>query len=359
MRRRVARILLLLLGMSAGVGLAELTLTLLPMLDIVAEGSAAWPTIRITVYIAGILFGLLLALLFSHPLIEVISRRVHRMERRMQETPAADVIFGAVGLVLALVIAYLLTQLFSGASLWISIPLGIAVYIVMAYLGISIGSKRWREVPFLRKWMDVGREDPPSEAAERAVVVDTSAIIDGRLLDLYKTGFFRDPLLVPGFVLSELQRIADSADALRRNRGRRGLDMLTYMREEMGIVRISEKDYPEIQEVDTKLLRLAEENKCALMTVDYNLSKVAEVTGITVLNINELASALRPAMLPGEEMTVHIVKEGKEQGQGVAYLEDGTMVVVDNASRRIGQSIPIQVTSVLQTSAGRMIFGKA
>lgn len=190
-------------------------------------------------------------------------------------------------------------------------------------------------------------------------VLDTSALIDGRICDICKAGFLEGELVAPAFVLDELRHIADSADALRRNRGRRGLDVLSRLQEDGHCrVRVEEKDYGELDEVDVKLLRLARDLGGAVITNDYNLNKVAGVTGVPVLNINELAGALRPVVLPGEEMTVHLVREGREPGQGVAYLEDGTMVVVENGRRRVGETLETVVTTVLQTSAGRMIFGR-
>ena len=200
--------------------------------------------------------------------------------------------------------------------------------------------------------------DDPKAACPK--VLDTSVIIDGRILDIWKAGFLEGELVVPGFVLDELRHIADSADALRRNRGRRGLDILNRMQEEMHVpLRVEPRDYDDAAEVDIKLLRLATDLHGAVMTNDYNLNKVAGVAGVPVLNMNDLAGALRPLLLPGEEMTVHIIREGKEPGQGIAYLEDGTMVVVENGRGRVGETLEAEVTTVLQTSAGRMIFSRA
>ena len=191
-------------------------------------------------------------------------------------------------------------------------------------------------------------------------VLDTSVIIDGRILDIGKTGFLEGEMVIPGFVLDELRHIADSADDLRRARGRRGLDVLQKMQEDFGCpVRVMERDENKDDEVDVRLLKLARKIGGAVMTNDYNLNKVAGVTGVPVLNINDLAGALRPQVLPGEEMTVHILREGKEPGQGVAYLNDGTMVVIENGRRRVGETVEAEVTTVLQTSAGRMIFARA
>ena len=190
-------------------------------------------------------------------------------------------------------------------------------------------------------------------------ILDTSAIIDGRIVDICKTGFLEGVLVVSGFVLEELRHIADSPDLLKRNRGRRGLDVLNKIQKEMDIpVQIYEGDFDDIPEVDSKLVRLAKTINGKIVTNDFNLNKVCELQGISVLNINELANAVKPVVLPGEEMLAQIIKDGKEAGQGVAYLDDGTMVVVEGGRRYIGETIEVLVTSVLQTAAGRMIFAK-
>ena len=190
-------------------------------------------------------------------------------------------------------------------------------------------------------------------------VLDTSVIIDGRIADICKTGFVEGPLVIPNFVLEELRHIADSSDALKRAKGRRGLDMLNIIRKELDIeVEISNRDYDDIAEVDDKLVRLAQDLYGCVVTNDYNLNKVATLQGVIVLNINELANAIKPGVLPGEKMVVTVVKDGKEQNQGVAYLDDGTMIVVENGRRFIGETIEVEVTSVIQTNAGRMIFGR-
>jgi uncharacterized protein YacL len=196
-------------------------------------------------------------------------------------------------------------------------------------------------------------------AAPNKVVVDTSAVIDGRIVDIGKTGFILGSLVAPRFVLDELQRIADSPDALRRNRGRRGLEMLAALQKDsLTPVEISEANYPELEEVDAKLVALARDTGAAILTNDYNLNRVAELQGIRVLNINELANAVKAVVHPGEELSVRIIQEGKEPGQGVGYLDDGTMIVVEGGSRFLDQEIGISVTRVLQTVAGRMIFAQ-
>lgn len=217
---------------------------------------------------------------------------------------------------------------------------------------------RWKE---LSQWKvpngDYAKQR--TELKNQLKVLDTSAIIDGRIADLCKTGFLEGVLIVPNFILGELQRIADSAEQLRRNRGRRGLDLLHQMQKENQVaIKILDHDYEESTEVDAKLLRLARELGAKVVTNDYNLNKVAELYGVQVLNINDLSNAIKPVVIPGEEMLVHVLRDGKEFGQGIGYLEDGTMIVVEGGKSYIGSDIVILVTSVLQTSAGRMIFAK-
>jgi len=231
----------------------------------------------------------------------------------------------------------------------------VMVLVLMAYVGLISGAHKG-------EYLDLSAlggifTDRASRKANK--VLDTSVIIDGRVADICKTGFLEGTLVVPHFVLRELQQIADSADSIKRNRGRRGLDILEKVKSVPGItVQILEKDYPEVKEVDLKLIELAKELGAKIVTNDFNLNKVSQLRGVEVLNINELANALKPVVLPGETMKVFILKEGKEYNQGVAYLDDGTMVVVDNARRMIGKTIATQVTSVLQTTAGKMIFGR-
>ena len=202
-------------------------------------------------------------------------------------------------------------------------------------------------------------EAAPSLLDERSVLLDTSVIIDGRIADISRTGFLNGVMLVPRFVLNELQHIADSSDALRRNRGRRGLDILNRMQKDTARpLRITDMEVEEVREVDDKLVVLAKRLKCPILTNDYNLNRVAEIQGVTVLNVNELANAVRLVFLPGETMRIEIIQEGKEVGQGVGYLDDGTMIVVEEGRRFIGNTINVVVTKVLQTAAGRMIFAK-
>jgi uncharacterized protein YacL len=233
--------------------------------------------------------------------------------------------------------------------------LNLFLLIVLPYLGLALGARRgeWLEPARL---VGLFRSAGPER---RYRILDTSVIIDGRIADVCETGFVDGTLVVPQFVLKELQLVADSGDSLKRNRGRRGLDILQKIQKMSGVeVMISDVDFPEVREVDLKLIELARTLQGKIVTNDFNLNKVAQLRGVQVLNVNELANSLKPVVLPGEIMKVFILKEGKEYNQGVAYLDDGTMVVVDNARRMISKTIDIVVTSVLQTTAGKMIFGR-
>ena len=223
------------------------------------------------------------------------------------------------------------------------------------YLGALVALDKGREVNFAG-FIRLLKEQPRAESYK---LLDTSVIIDGRIADITETGFLEGTLVIPQFILRELQHIADSSDPLKRNRGRRGLDILQKIQKKVDIrVEISDMEFPEIREVDNKLVAMAKALNAKIVTNDFNLNKVAELHGVGVLNINELTNALRPVVLPGEDMRVYVLKEGKEYNQGIAYLDDGTMVVVDNGRRHIGQTIDVCVTSVLQTTAGRMIFSR-
>ncbi len=263
-------------------------------------------------------------------------------------------ISGAViGLLLGLVFARLLS---SAVPLFVKsggIAISSVIYAILAYVGLKVGLQKGEEFTFQSLGISRGVEE------EFFKILDTSVIIDGRLADICETGFIEGVFIVPQFVLHELQHIADSPDAVKRTRGKRGLEILHRMQKSVDIeVRISDQDFPRIKEVDTKLVELAKRIGGTIITNDANLNKVAELQGISVLNINALANALKPIVLPGEEINVYVLKEGKEPGQGVAYLDDGTMVVVENGRRFMGRSLDVVVTSVLQTTAGRMIFAK-
>lgn len=234
---------------------------------------------------------------------------------------------------------------------------------IFGYAGISVALKKKTEILSFVSSLRMGRQQREAGKGKReefsGKLLDTSAIIDGRIAEICSTGFLEGPLLVPVFVLEELQLIADSSDSLKRNKGRRGLDILKQIQEEKYVeVRILNDDFEDTQGVDSKLVRLGRKIRAKVVTTDYNLNKVAALQGVVVLNINELSNALKPARIPGEQMQVMVVKAGKEEHQGVAYLEDGTMIVVENGEKYIGKTVSVMVTSVLQTAAGRMIFVK-
>ncbi|HXG55338.1 MAG TPA: PIN domain-containing protein [Vicinamibacterales bacterium] len=279
------------------------------------------------------------------------------VETRMRSAEVTDLmgalIGGAIGLGLAKTIGAAL--FWADATDSRVVFLHSFVLLVFPYLGIVMGARKgeWLEPSRL---VSLFRETGPQK---RYRILDTSVIIDGRIADICETAFLDGTLVIPQFVLKELQLVADSADSLKRNRGRRGLDILQKIQKMSGVdVVISDVDFPDVREVDLKLIELARTLQGKIVTNDFNLNKVAQLRGVHVLNINELANALKPVVLPGEFMKVFILKEGKEYNQGVAYLDDGTMVVVDNARRMISKTIDIVVTSVLQTTAGKMIFGR-
>jgi uncharacterized protein YacL len=280
------------------------------------------------------------------------------MERRMKRVPLRNLVGSFIGLILGIMVANLISDaLFPNLSnsQQIVLPLYGLLYAICGYIGIRIGFKKGDEFQ-MPGWKPFSRGLPRGENSK---ILDTSVIIDGRIADITETGFVEGPLLIPQFVLGELQHIADSSDPVKRTRGKRGLEVLHHIQKQVNVdVRIIDTDYPSVKEVDSKLIELAKEVHGKILTNDSNLNKVAELQGIEVLNINELANALKPVVLPGEEMNVKILKEGKEMGQGVAYLDDGTMIVVDNGRRQIGKTIDVLVTSVLQTPAGRMIFAR-
>jgi uncharacterized protein YacL len=297
----------------------------------------------------------------------VIAVSIIFFETRIRKATLKTLIGGAFGSILGIAGATLIGWIISLQS---GIPseqygipenlktfLTVALVLFMGYVGLIVGAVKGDYLDltalggiFVEK--GAGKSHP--------LLLDTSVIIDGRVADIAETGFLAGTLVIPQFVLRELQQIADSADSIKRNRGRRGLDILQRLQKKKGSyeILISEADFPDVREVDHKLIELAKQIEGKIVTNDFNLNKVAQLRGVSVLNINELANALKPVVLPGEVMRVFVLKEGKEYNQGVAYLDDGTMVVVDNARRMIGKNVDISVTSVLQTTAGKMIFGR-
>lgn len=303
-----------------------------------------------TLFVLGTALGALLGL--------AVSPLVDRMFRGLLKIHLRDILSGLIGLVIGILLAILITIPLQGLAV-ANGYLSLIVTMMLAVLGWSLGVRKRDEIIGLFQKSDLSSPLLGKNHGIGAKILDTSVIIDGRISDITKTGFIEGSLIVPSFVLDELQHIADSSDALKRNRGRRGLDILNKIQKEPYVtVQILEHDYEDTPEVDSKLVKLAKELGAKVVTNDYNLNKVCELHGVSVLNINELANAVKPIVLPGEELRVHVIKDGKEQGQGVAYLDDGTMIVVDGGRCYIGETIGVLVTSVLQTAAGRMIFAK-
>jgi uncharacterized protein YacL len=301
----------------------------------------------------GALFGLILT-----P--QITTRPFRSFYNMVRNMPLPQLLAGSVGLITGLIVAALLALPLSLVAGWPGRFLPIIFAVVLGYIGSTALAQRRRDLFDLFQ----GRLTGISLGGEgfspaRQILLDTSVIIDGRIADISKTGFIMGAMIVPHFVLNELQHIADSPDLMRRNRGRRGLDTLNRLQKESVVpVKISDMDVEGIDAVDEKLVSLAKQLGSAILTNDFNLNRVAELQGVLVLNVNDLANSVKAIFLPGEEMNVEIIQEGKELGQGIGYLEDGTMIVVEGGRKYLNQTIPTVVTKVLQTSAGRMIFAK-
>ncbi len=284
--------------------------------------------------------------------------------REVEALSTAEFVAAVIGLLLGLLMGLLLGFPLSGlGEPWGDLlPLGVSIFLGLGMLGLTVAKREdlliaAEAVGLFRRPKDEGGERV--QAGDPRIVVDTSAIIDGRIAEIVESGFIYGTLVIPRFVLDELQHIADSSDALRRNRGRRGLEILNRMQKEPGTpVEIIEDDVPDIPEVDAKLVALARARSRVILTNDFNLNRVAELQGVRVMNINSLANAVKPAVLPGEELRVRVIQEGKEAGQGVGFLDDGTMIVVEGGARHIDRDLDVAVTRVLQTVAGRMIFAQ-
>jgi uncharacterized protein YacL len=322
--------------------------TLFRLIFVVIIASCAWyfQPLQMSAGVAA-LGGVALAIL-----IILIAMRIERVPLK---SLIGATVGSLVGIFAAVLISLVLARVNQDNSATMHfLELGLLVW--LTYAGLTVGSTKG-EVLNLNAFGGFLSGETSSKKSFK--ILDTSVIIDGRIADIAETGFLEGSLVIPQFVLRELQLVADSADSMKRNRGRRGLDVLQRLQKMSNLViDIAEEDFPQVREVDMKLIELAKIYNCKIMTNDFNLNKVAQVRGVEVLNINELANSLKPIVLPGELMRVFILKEGKEYNQGVAYLDDGTMVVVDNARKMIAKTVDVSVTSVLQTTAGKMIFGK-
>ncbi|MCE7793835.1 PIN/TRAM domain-containing protein [Salipaludibacillus sp. CUR1] len=311
----------------------------------------------------GAVLGALILYLSLYLFVDNIVSFIRLAEDTLVKFPVTDLLFGTVGLVIGLMLAFLITVALNSVEIPVlSSVLPLILTLFFGYLGFQVGYQKRDELMGLfpgSKNSKKSAEESEEEVHGKLKILDTSVIIDGRIADICQTGFIEGTLIIPEFVLEELQHIADSSDVLKRNRGRRGLDILNKIQKELTVkVEIYEGDFEEIQEVDSKLVKLAKVLGGFVVTNDFNLNKVCDLQGVDVLNINDLANAVKPVVLPGEEMGVQVIKDGKEQNQGIAYLDDGTMIVVEEGRSYIGKNIEVIVTSVLQTSAGRMIFAK-
>ncbi|MFG5645554.1 PIN/TRAM domain-containing protein [Enterococcus faecalis] len=360
MQKRIITLLMIIAGASLGI-------SLFPMAwEMAKQGNNSWLNNNFT----NGLIGAIIFFILSLGLAKYIVSAVKKIEAALNEMSLTYLLFGSIGAIIGLTIGVIISiPMYNLQIPVVNSLLPILVMIILGYLGFRMGTTRieeWKKV-FTPRQKKVNTEDTEGQMLERKVednfhkykILDTSVIIDGRIYDIAKTGFLEGVLLIPNFVLYELQYIADSGDSLKRVRGRRGLDILNALQKEEGIsVEMYDGDFEDISEVDSKLIKLAKLLDGVVVTNDYNLNKVSEFQNVPVLNINALANAVKPVVIPGETMNVMVVKAGTERQQGVAYLDDGTMVVVEDGQHYMNEQIEVVVTSALQTAAGRMIFAK-
>lgn len=343
----------------SGVALGFAIITKTDVVPALAMGFPPWGQTA-----AAVLGALLLGLIFfliAPVILKMLQRSSHWLERNLLGLPGHDLVAGSIGVIVGLLIGTLFIIPFREIIPVLGPFLAIATNLIFAWVGAVVAIKKREDLVTVFRPSKAPSEGLNSRDKGWAPpkILDTSVIIDGRIADICDAGFLDGKIIIPSFVLEELRHIADSSDALKRNRGRRGLDILNRIQKEINIpVNVLDDNVDEGLEVDSRLVKLAQRLKGKVVTNDYNLNKVCELQGVPVLNINELANAVKPVVLPGEEMDVLIIKDGKESGQGIAYLDDGTMIVVDGGRSYIGNEISVLVTSVLQTAAGRMIFAR-
>lgn len=362
MPEKILRAIFVLLFTVLGIVLSRQGETVLALLlpnSVLTETILGITFMSLAAMLVGGIFGAIIGSFISPYLIKSLFMFTSTVEKSLSAMSTQDLIAGTLGLFLGLIIANLVGLAF-GSVPYIGPYVSVALSIILGYLGMHlVVSKKSELAGWLHLHAEGSFDKKKNKDHHTGKLLDTNVIIDGRVADIYRSGFLEGPIIVPVFVLEELQKIADSSDILKRNRGRRGLDILNHMRKNSkDDVIIVTNDFEDISEVDSKLVKLAREKNYKIVTNDYNLNKVAELQGVAVLNINDLAIAVKPAVIPGEQIFVQLVKSGKEEGQGVAYLEDGTMIVVENGSQCIGKEVTVIITSVLQTSAGKMIFAK-
>lgn len=362
MRKRLIKIVFAILGIGIGY-------SFFPWAWRLANFNQPWLVNPIMNMFLGLVIMSFLGLLLSNPLEALIKK----IESSLLHQKPEVLITEGISMIVGLVIAALISTLFSHSQLFFfNTILPVVLMIIFGYLGFIVGKMRFSDLPKLfalkkKAESEVVKTTPEEEVLERKVgenfykykLLDTNILIDGRIYDLAKTGFLEGTLIVPNFVLYELQYIADSGDSIKRVRGRRGLDILNKLRTEKLVpVEMYEGDFEDIQEVDTKLIKLAKLLDAEIITNDYNLNKVSEFQNVRVLNVNALAKSLKPRVIPGEKLNVMVIKNGTERQQGVAYLDDGTMIVVEDGRYFMNKTIEVEVTSAIQTDAGRMIFAK-
>lgn len=352
MLKKVIQVAFLFIGGALGL------VFLPPLYELIHLSSNPWIN---NPYIS-VALGATLLFVLSFVLSDYCVRFITWMEELLFKLPVGDLLFGTVGLIIGLSVATLIGFAINNVQLPVVTEVFPIIFsIILGYLGFKVGFNKRDELLqlFIRSGGPSKKKTGEQEIKLSQKLLDTSVIIDGRIADISETGFIEGTLVVPQFVLTELQHIADSSDTLKRTRGRRGLDILKRLQDErQSKVVIVDDDFEDIAEVDLKLVRLAKQMGAQILTNDFNLNKVCELHQVKVLNINDLANAVKPVVIPGEDMQVVVIKDGKEHNQGVAYLDDGTMIVVEGGRSYIGQAITVTVTSVLQTSAGRMIFAK-
>jgi uncharacterized protein YacL len=357
MQNRIITVLMVLAGASIGVSLFPL------LWEAIGQNDISWLNNTVTNSVIGAIIFYLFSLLVA----KYISAGIEKIEKKLSEFSLTYLLFGAIGTIIGLMIGLIVSIPFYNWQIpFVNSIAPILIMFLLGYLGFQIGTTRieeWKKVFSSKKKSEQNEQQLLDRKVEdhfhKYKILDTSVIIDGRIYDIAKTGFLEGVILIPNFVLYELQYIADSGDSLKRVRGRRGLDILNSLQKEEGItVEMYDGDFEDISEVDSKLLKLAKLLDGVVVTNDYNLNKVAEFQNVPILNINALANAVKPVVIPGEAMEVLLVKAGTERQQGVAYLDDGTMVVVEDGQHYMNERIKVIVTSALQTAAGRMIFAK-
>ena len=358
MEKKIIKTIFVVLGFTAGYFLAK------GVLETSIISSITFFNIlvnRILLKLACMLLFGLIVYIFSPKIYKSIIKLFKYVEKKFSKLGISEIFYGIVGAIMSLIIALIITLPLVAIYKEYGALLSFLINVIFACMGAYIMIKRKNDIDLILSNIKGDSIKKGSKIATESIpkILDTSVIIDGRIFDICQTGFMEGTLIIPNFVLDELRHISDSSDSLKRVRGRQGLDILNKIQKELDVkVEVWQGDFPEIREVDSKLLKLAEKLDGKVITNDYNLNKVAEVQGVPVLNINDLSNAVKPVVIPGEEMIVEIVKDGKESNQGVAYLDDGTMIVIEDGKKYIGRQIEVIVTSVLQTSAGRMIFGK-